>query len=271
MPAVSIARLRAEVAGLGDLFVRPAEFSSALHRLLDFYADRVYRRGQAIPPAPMIPTYHTPPLVIQQLQLDLRARCVQDPAAGLALADALWPDTYMEVRRLAVYLLGQVPSAPPQPVLERLQSWARPSEPAEILKLLMAEGSSRLRRELPDTWLAAIQAWVNDPSPAIQFLGIQALVPLVEDRQFTNFPPVFRMISPFLYTPQANLLPGLQDILECLAQRSPVETTFYLRQILGSPTPPPTIRIIRRLLPLFDAINQDALRKMLLTRPKAGK
>ncbi len=271
MPAVSIARLRGEIADLGDLFARPAEFSYSLHRLLDFYADRVYRAGQAIPPAPMIPTYHTPPLIIQQLQLELRARCVQDPAAGLALADFLWPDVYMEVRRLAVYLLGQVPPAPPEPVLERLKAWARPVEPASIIKLLLSDGSSRLRQELPETWLETIQAWINDPSPGIQFLGIQALVALVDDRQFNNFPPVFRMISPFLHTPKPNLLHGLQDILEAMVRRSPVETAYYLRQILGSPTPPPTIRIIRRLMPLLDANNQDVLRKMLLTRPKTAK
>ncbi len=271
MPAVSIARLRAEVAGLGDLFARPAEFSTGLHRLLDFYADRVYRAGQSIPPAPILPTYHTPPLVIQQLQLELRSKCVQDPAAGLALADALWPDEFMEVRKLAVYLLGQVPPAPLQPVLERLKAWARPAEPVDILKILFSEGSARLRRELPETWLEAIQAWMNDPSPGSQFLGVQALVPLAEDRQFTNFPPVFRMISPFLYAPQPNLLHSLQEILESLARRSSVETAFYLRQILGSTTPPPTIRIIRRILPLLDAASQDALRKMLLSRPKAGK
>ena len=271
MPAVSIARLRAEVAGLSDLFARPAEFLTGLHQLLDFYADRVYRAGQAIPPAPLIPTYHTPPLVIQQLQRELRARCVQDPAAGLALADFLWTDPYIEVRKLAVFLLGQAPPKPVQPVLERIQAWARPQEPADILKLLLAEGTVRLRRELPETWLETIQTWVNDPSPGTQFLGIQALVPLVEDRQFANFPPVFRMISPFLFSPQAFLLPGLQDILEALARRSPIETAFYLRQILGSPTPPATIRIVRRLMPIFDAGTQDNLRKMLLARPKAGK
>jgi hypothetical protein len=270
MPAVSIARLRAEVAWLGDLFGHPAEFSAGLHRLLDFYADRIYRAGQAIPPAPLIPTYHTPALVIQQLQLELRTRCLQDPPAGLALADILWSDTYMEVRKLGVYVLGQVPPKPLQPVLERIQAWARPQEPADMLRILLTEGTSRLRQEMPDTWLETIQTWVNTSVPETQFLGIQALIPLVEDRPFTNFPPVFRMISPFLYSPQAILLPGLQDILEILARRSPMETAFYLRQILGSPTPLATIRIVRRLMPIFDASTQDGLRKMLLAKPKTG-
>jgi len=271
MPAVSIARLRAEVAGLGDLFTRPAEFTFGLHNLLDFYADRVYRAGHNIPPAPLIPTYHAPPLVIQQLQLELRAKCVEDPAAGLALADTLWLDPYLEVRKLAVFLLGQVPPKPSQPVMQRIQAWARPEEPADILKLLLSEATVRLRQELPEQWLETIQSWVNNSSPGIQFLGIQSLVPLVEDRQFSNFPPVFRLISPFLYSPQPILMPGLQDVLETLARRSPMETIFYLRQIMGSPTPPATIRIVRRLMPIFDAETQDNLRKILLARPKAVK
>ncbi len=271
MPAVSIARLRAEVAGLGDLFTRPSEFTAGLHQLLDFYADRVYRAGQAIPPAPLIPSYHTPPLVLQQLQLELRSKCTNDPAASLALADVLWSDSYIEVRKLGIFLLGQVQPAPPQPVLERIQAWARPEEPADILKLLLSEGTIRLRREMPDLWLEKIQAWINDASPGIQFLGVQALVPLVSDRQFTNFPPVFRLISPSLYSPPPLCLPGLQDVLEVLSRRSPMETAFYLRQILGSPTPPATVRIVRRLMPIFDPGTQDSLRKMLLARPKPGK
>ena len=75
------------------------------------------------------------------------------------------------------------------------------------------------------------------------------------------------MISPFLYMTRPLVLPTLQDVLETLAQRSPMETVYFLRQILGSPTPPGTIRIVRRLMPLFDADTQNSLRKMLLARP----
>lgn len=267
MPAVSIARLKAEVAGLSDLFARPAEFRQGLHHLLDFYADRVYKAGQNIPPPPLIPTYHAPPLVIQQLQLELRARCLEDPAAGLALADELWHDPYLEVRKLAVFMLGQVPPEPPQPVVQRIEDWANPDEPAEILKVLLSEGTGRLRREMPVKWLDMIQTWVDSATPGIQFLGFQALAGLVEDNQFTNFPPVYRMISPFLHMSRPLIQPTLQHVLESLARRSPMETVYFLRQILGSPTPPGTIRIVRRLMPLFDPDTQNSLRKMLLARP----
>jgi len=267
MPAVSIARLKAEVAGLSDLFERPAEFTQGLHHLLDFYADRVYRAGQNVPPAPLIPTYHAPRLVIQQLQLELRARCLENPAAGLALADALWLDPYLEVRKLAVFLLGQVPPEPPQPVLARIEAWANPAEPAEILKILFSEGPGRLRREMPVKWLEIIQSWVDSSTPGVQFVGFQALARLVEDQQFTNFPPVYRMISPFLYMSRPLVLPTLQHVLETLTRRSPMETVYFLRQILGSATPPATIRIIRRLMPLFDPETQNDLRKALLARP----
>ena len=249
------------------LFARPAAFTQGLHHLLNFYADRVYRAGKNIPPAPLIPTYHAPPLVIQQLQLELRARCLEDPAAGLALADVLWLEPYLEVRKLAVFLLGQVPPNPPQPVLLRIQAWANPDEPTEILKVLFSEGTSRLRLEMPVKYLEMIQTWVDNATPGVQFLGFQALARLVEDNQFTNFPPVYRMISPFLYMTRPLVLPTLTHVLETLARRSPMETVYFLRQILGSPTPPGTIRIVRRIMPLFDPDTQNSLRKMLLARP----
>jgi hypothetical protein len=74
------------------------------------------------------------------------------------------------------------------------------------------------------------------------------------------------MITSFMHTSQPAMLPALQDLMEALIQRSPTEALFFLRQILGSPTPPPTIRLIRRLIPLFSPESQASLRKMMLVR-----
>jgi len=266
MPAVQIARLKNEVAGLGNLFSRPIEFKRRLDHVLDFYADRVYRAGQTVPPPLLIPFYHIHPLVMQQIELELQRRCQEDETAAFALADLLWTDRHFETRQLAVFLLGQIPLDSPQPIFQRFQAWASPDEPAEILEMLFNRGSIRLRTEQSGMWLETIQKWLDSSSTALQNMGLQALLAVVNDRQFTNLPPAYRMISKFLHSPHTAVVRSLQNLLEALARRSPTETAYFLRQILGSPTPMTTIRMIRKVLPLLPAEGQANLHQMLIAR-----
>ncbi len=266
MAAVQIARLKKEVAALGALFSRPDELKRSLDTMLDFYADRVYRAGHSVPPTPNLLAYHVHPLVIQQIELEFQSKYAEDEAGAMALAEVLWADCHIETRRLAVFLIGQLSLEPPQAIIQCIQEWAKPGEPAEILALLFTGATTRLRKEQPAAWLDAIQAWLDKPSPAEQGLGLVALQALVEDRQFLNLPPVYRMVSGFIHSPHPRLQHALQDLLEALARRSPTETVYFLRQLLGSPTPASSIRIIRRILPLFSPEGQASLRQMLNTR-----
>ena len=266
MPAVQLARLRDEIARLLEKFGSPPDFKRSLDDLLDFYADRVYRAGHNVAFRPLTPTRHIPPLVMQQVELALRPYCSYYTPASLALADILWPDLYLETRRLAVFILGQAALDPPQPVMQRIQGWAKPEVPTEILEMLFSGGTARLRKENPGLWLETIQTWLDSPDLDRQRLGLKALLPVIEDPAFNNLPPIFRMITSFMHTSQPAMLPALQDLMEALIQRSPTEALFFLRQILGSPTPPPTIRLIRRLIPLFSPESQASLRKMMLVR-----
>jgi len=264
MTAVSIARLKTEIAALGNLFARPDDFKRSLDHLLDFYANRTYRAGQNVQFRPITPARRVSRLVIQQLELALRPLCTANTSAALALSDALWPDPYIETRHLAVFILGQVNLDPPQPVVQRLVQWANPDVPTEILKLLFSAGTLRLRTELPPLWLETIQTWLDASDLETQVMGLKALLPVIQERQFNNLPPIFRMISPFMHSTQNAILPELQDLLETLIQRSPTESLFFLRQVLGSPTPSSVIRVIRRVISLFSPESQASLRKMML-------
>jgi hypothetical protein len=266
MPAVQIARLKNEVASLGDLFPQPTEFKHRLEALLDFYSDRVYRAGHSVPPAPLTPVYHIHPLVMQQIELELQRRMHENEAAGLTLADLLWSDRHLETRQLAIFLLSQVDLDPPQPVLERIRAWANPNEPDQIMLRLFDRGAARLRKDHSAVWLETIQLWLDNSSPAVQNMGLRALLAQVEDPQFSNLPPAYRMITKFLHSPHILVQHSLQDLLEALARRSPTETVFFLRQILGSPTPPVTLRMIRKVIPLLPAEGQASLREMLIAR-----
>jgi hypothetical protein len=54
----------------------------------------------------------------------------------------------------------------------------------------------------------------------------------------------------------------LVEVAKALVQRSPVETGYFLRQILTLSSNPNTARVVRRLLPEFSPELQASLRKV---------
>ena len=109
MPAIQPARLRQLSAELVNAFGSPPAFVRELHGLLDFYADRTRRPGQAGAPPPLIHTYRTPAPVIRQVIQDLTPLVADDPQNALVLADALWEEENLECRLLGIEILGMIP------------------------------------------------------------------------------------------------------------------------------------------------------------------
>jgi hypothetical protein len=267
MPAVQMIRLKAQIGELAWQFTRPGEFQQALTELFNYYSERSYRPGQAAQPVSLTPMYHLPLLILRQLALDLSPYCLENPSAALALADTLWKDIYLEPRLLAVTLLGHLPVQPEEPLVERLQSWCQPGENKELLNTIFRQTSLKLRRQLPERWLGIIKGWLNDPRTPFQAMGLNALLPLIQDRDFENLPPIFGSISPLLQSAPAAIQVELIAVISALARRSPKETVYYLRQVLTVAQDAGADRLIRKTLPAFTLEDQTSLKSALQTRP----
>jgi len=263
MPAANLTRLRTQIAELTRYFNQPEIFQRNLAAVLDLYSDRTYRPGQAVGAAPLTPTYHVPFLVIRTLELEIGRLCEQDPPSGLVLIDALWLDPWLEARQLAASLLGHIPAEPPAPVLERLDAWIRTEQPKEVIAVLLSDGPRWLVRRKPDAWLDLLRVWLASPLAALQGYGLKGVLALVQDREFENLPAAFNLVDPILRAHPAKLNQEAQAVLEELAQRSPVETAYYLRQLLTSAPSPALQRIARRCLPYLPAASQASLRLLL--------
>jgi hypothetical protein len=86
------------------------------------------------------------------------------------------------------------------------------------------------------------------------------VLPAVQDRDFVNLPPLFQIVTPIIKSAPLSIQGELLDVINAFAKRSPVETAYILRQILGSSTRSATVRIIRKSLPMFDPLTQEKLR-----------
>ncbi len=263
MPAVQLTQLKPQIDDLLWKYTRPEEFLAGLHQLLEFYSFRVLRTGKGVQAMDLIPTYHTPPLVLHQLEIALGRQCAENPDAALPLAETLWQDPFLEVKEAAAFLLGQVPVDSPEVVIQHLMEWCQPEENKTVLKALLDKGGARMRQEKPDQWLELVSHWLNLLEIPWQSMALKALLPLLEYREFENLPPVFRMINPLVKVAKPELQADLLAVLNALAKQSPTETFFLLRQILTLGTTASAHRLIRRAIPAFPAAEAVRLRETL--------
>ncbi len=263
MPAITLARLRQQTAVLAGQFGQPASFVRGLQELLEFYADRTQRPGQAGAPPPLLKTYRVPAPVLRQLKLELGPLAEAQPEQALRLADALWEQPSLELRLLAATLLGQVPLTDPELILETALSWCRSGIEERILSAVIKDGLRRFRMESPAWLVEHLQGWLSEGDIQTQQLGLRTLRPLLDEPGFENLPVFFRLLSPFMRTTPAPLRPDLLVLLENLARRSPQETAFFLRQNLDMPSNEFTAWLTRQCLHAFPQEVQSSLRLAL--------
>ncbi|HWQ46677.1 MAG TPA: DNA alkylation repair protein [Longilinea sp.] len=264
MPAAQLSRLRIQINDLAGNFNQPAEFLRGLKTLLDWYSDRVYHPGQAVPNDLIIPHYHLPALILRQLRLDLLPIAQVNAASTLAICDKLWSEEYYEIRLMATYFLGVCPLDPVEEVTQRLIKWCKPNIEKIILPHSILDASARLRKEQPEIWLALARQWLKDADILQQRIGLQSLLPLISDEEYHNLPLIYEALIPTCRQAASPILSELSLCLQGLLKRSPVETSVFIQTCLEPPTSPAFLRLIRRLLPSFPPTWQAELRQSLI-------
>ncbi len=264
MPAVSLTRLRSQIHLLNWQYTRPREFTASLRHLLEQYADLTYRPADTLQEAVLTrESYHLPPVVMTQMELALSRLVGETAPPGLALADALWQETHVEPRILALHLLGCLPTELHSEVIARIEQWAQQEAEKVFLNALFDKATRSLRRYSAHIWLDKVRDWLSDPAPATQRIGLLALLPLIDDRAFENLPVVFNACTPLFQSRAKALQNELRPVLVRLGKRSPAELVYYVRQLIGSGASEDLQRLIRRCLPELPADVQTRLRPML--------
>lgn len=260
MPAINLPRLKIQTAKLMDRFDYPEEFLRELHNLFDQYADRTLRKGVILTPISVLPSYRVSTPVIRQLELELGARTRTDPDHSLVIADLLWEDAYYETRLLAAYLLGRMTPGG-EAFMERLTAWVSETRDPAISNTLLTTSLVRLRSENTNDFILLMERWAHPSRKKMTPSVMVALVPLLKDKNFHNLPPVFNLVQPIIETASATTQQELSALVCALFEASPVETIFFLRQLITISTRPHTIQNIRRILPTLPQSLQDELRE----------
>jgi hypothetical protein len=262
MPAINLARLKTQAARLSEKFSEPEAFVRGLNEFLDFYTNRTIRATQ-IARRLSLPTYHTPPPVLRQVQAELAPLAGTHPIEAIALTNALWKAGSLESRLLAAYLLGSIPLTQAIPTLTRLPDWLAHSTDKEIRTALLTDAFARLRRENPETLFILLEEWLKSPRNSLQVWGLRALIPMLTDPHFENLPAVFRILKPAVRSAGPVTQLELQACFATLEQVSLTETLAFLRDIISDNPAPLMLRTFRRILAGLSPELQAELREML--------
>jgi len=234
MPAIQLARLKKQAARLADVFHDPPAFRGALFEVLDYYADRTRRHGQAGEPPPLRTAYNVPAPVIRQIVKELSVFAANYPESSLSLCDYLWGQAYFEENLLAAHLLGHTRLANPEPVLERVHNWLASKPESRLVKAILEYGLAGIRQSAPEQFVRALEGWVKGANPYQKQVGLKAMLLLIDQPGFDDLNFIFRLINPLIRSSPAEIQADAIDVLRALARHTPVETAYNLRVILDT-------------------------------------
>ena len=106
--------------------------------------------------------------------------------------------------------------------------------------------------------------WLHPARQRFWANGIQALLPMIEDRRFENMPPIFKLIQPIIESAPGILQTDIGNLINALYKDSPSETEYFLREVLENSSNPLTVATLRRLMPTFPKDLQANLRKFVM-------
>ncbi len=265
MPAIQLARLRQQTTQIALQIEHPASAISTIHEILDLYADRTHRPGQSGEPPPLIEAFNVPKPVLRQILRELEPEAKDKPEASLALCDALWEQPYLEFRLLASSLIGKIPPEIPEKIIERIFTWSKSSSDERLQNALFDDGLDLVIRDEPEYILEIVDDLLADEGLKQQKIGLSALLSIIHSPSFNNYPGLFRIINSLTRSSSSEVRPYVLRVITALAERTPNETAYFLRQNLVAPENPDTAWYIRQSLNAFPIEIQENLRLALRT------
>jgi hypothetical protein len=263
MPAAELSRLQAQISAISTQFDDPPLFLRSLLTLMELYGDQNFRPGDHSRVKHMNPEYHLPLLVIQQLGNSLNQLTAQNPDSAISTMDSLWQEKRFEARFLAAGMLGQYPAQFKASISERIQTWVRPDEDAELISTLLNSANHFFISNDLEKWLKQIQHWLDSKNFQINKIGLRGLQILVEDTEFEKFEKLYPLLEPIFIHPIFSLQKNTLEVIKSLIKRSEMETLAFLRSIFLQTKEPEVIRFIRRCIPFFSNEAQDHLKELI--------
>lgn len=247
MPAISLPRLKKQIAALIAYQDQPEEFWKTLEALLDFYTNRTAR---ALPrPGDYLPTRHTPRQVLREIETSLAPLANEAPQRLMQIILRLWKENLLEAHLLAARLLGRLDPAEDN-WLDIVAAWLNATRDPRIRQTLLAETLQPLRTHYTEKFFALLRNWLKGDTPSASWIhALTALKIHLDEASDASLPAAFNLLEIVLPAAAPPIQPLLGEILNQLYAQSPPEARYFLQQVIPQVTDPVAQRTLRRIIP----------------------
>ena len=263
MPAVNLLQLRVELNDLLWNFTDPPAFRKTLLNLLEKFAYTAYRSESKTQSVSTRPQLQVSLILLREMDLMLIPAIRQQPQAAWAICDLLWNDENLDVCLIASRMLGEIPIEHADLVLDRAGEWALAGVRQMTARTLLRNATALIMRNDPEILLRKVRRWYVDPREEQNFLCLEGMAILVEDRSFENLPAIFTLVEALMGEATMRTQRSLEELFLILYQRTPNETVYVIRECLEDEPNVTAQRVIRRLIPSLDQKVQKSLQDSL--------
>lgn len=271
MPAVNLLQLRVELNNLLWNFTDPAEFRKTLLNLLKKFAYTAYRSESQTQSVSTRPQLQVSLILLREMDLVLIPAIREQPQAALAICDLLWNDENIDVCLIASRMLGEIPIEHADLVLDRAGEWALHGVRHMTARTLLKNASALIMRQNPEILLKKVRRWYVDPREEQNFLCLEGMTILVEDRSFENLPAILTLVEALMGEATSATQRSLEELFLELYGRTPNETVYVIRQCLRNEPNAAAQRVVRRLIPKFAPEVRKSLQDELREAARASR
>ncbi|MGI6251405.1 MAG: DNA alkylation repair protein [Anaerolineaceae bacterium] len=259
MPAINLTQLSTQIAELIKLADDAPAFKQAFLNLLSFYHRYAHRVQKDEIPFTFMRHFDLPDQIIPQLELELQTLPEEKPQETLQIIEALWEDAHFESRDLAAFLLGRLPADYQGEAAARIKNWLEAPIDRAVVRSVLTKATVILKSGTGAAWKTLLQQLLESPHAPVRRHGLAALAGDAARRNLDELPWLFRLTRPFLQHYNEDEQAYLSLLIRALAENSPEETAYFLKQILSDTNTRVIERQFRQYLSCFPPEQQESL------------
>ncbi len=263
MPAIQIERLKAQIRAILNPPLPAEVFILSLRSFMEAHTNLAYRISSELHQKQQVDSYQIAPVIQNQLTLSIQLFSRENPQIAMRYVELLWQESFIEMKALAGEILGALPEEFSQQVLSKIVLWSDDNKNKALRKIIFETSTKSIRSRNISAWQNTIIKWLDSGEVNQIQAGIHALIVLVQDQQYDNYPFVFKSISLINLKRGEKTINALNDLLLELAQENPKETFVFLKSFMLSEPSPELFRLVRRSMSAFPQEQQTQFRQIM--------
>lgn len=251
MVAINLSRLAKQLEELRECFDEPQTFLASLHRFFSFYHQYSHRKHHDTIPESFMRQYDLPLQIVPQLELSLRQTVSLKVEQSYALIDVLWQDSYFESRDLACYLMGHFPKSENEKVMTHVKDWLSQPQDRAVVASIFDKACQGILNSDPLLFRDLVKELLESPEVWRKRQGLFALSLYLPKAESKDLPTVYSLIRPFISQSDLQLQSRLAELVQSLANQSPGEVVYLLKEVLADTEGPEIEQRLRSYLGFF--------------------